>query len=76
MTKVGESVTIAIVKVLSSDDATPDDLLSASFSENDVARLHLLRELPRSKNVIRLSSVVRVDLKHPLPHFLLAGVHG
>ena len=61
---------VCIVDVVACDNASPDDLLSASFGKNNVARLHLLRELPGGMNVVRLPPVFWVGLEHPFFHVL------
>jgi hypothetical protein len=65
---------IHIVDIVARDDTSPDDLRDAAFSEDDVTWLHLIRELPQGKTIIRLLALLRGDLDHPLPEFLSAGV--
>ena len=66
--------TIRVIDVVTRDDATADDLLQAAFHENNVAWLHLIRELPDRPRRIRLGRIIVASFEQALTHLFLGGV--
>ena len=66
--------TIRVIDVVTRDDAAADDLLQAAFHENNVAWLHLIRELPDRPRRIRLGRIIVASFEQALTHLFLGGV--